>query len=222
MFIFESILAIIAPHVCIECGREGRLLCIGCQRKLDPTIEVCYRCRRISRDGKTCKSCRSSSKLVSVKAFTTYKGTARQLVWKLKFDRARAAGEEIGGMVTGLVKGLPENTIIVHVPTATSRVRKRGYDQSAIIARQLSRRTKLRYAPLLSRRGQHKQVGSTGMQRRKKMDHAFAIRRPMLAKDAHVLLVDDVITTGATLEAAAKTLKYAGAKKVEAIVFARA
>ncbi len=221
MSFIEHILASIAPHICEGCEVEGVLLCANCVATLEPSIEMCYQCRKFSQDGKTCKSCRSQSKLVRVIALTSYNGLAKQLVWRLKFKRARAAGDEIGRLLATFVTDL-DDALVVHVPTATSRVRRRGYDQSAVIARRLAKQRKWRYYPLLSRRGQHKQVGASGTVRRARMEHAFQVRRPALAAGRTILLVDDVITTGTTLEAAAKTLKAAGAKRVEAVVFARA
>lgn len=191
---------------------------------LEPDVSQCYRCRKVNLDGRTCASCRSQTKLSRVRAFTSYKVLAKQLVWRLKFQRARAAGAEIGRLLAPILADeyLPENTLVVHIPTATSRVRRRGYDQAALIARELARCSSLPYRPLLSRSGQHKQVGANRAQRKSQLEKAFHIRRPQAIRGKNVLLVDDVLTTGATLEAAANVLRQAGAKRVEAVVFARA
>lgn len=191
---------------------------------LEPDVPQCYRCRAVNLDGRTCRSCRSQAKVFRVRAFTSYKVLAKRLVWRLKFQRAGAAGAEIGRMLAPLLSEdfLPEDMVIVHIPTATSRVRRRGYDQAALIARELARCSGAPYRPLLSRSGQHKQVGASREKRKSQLEQAFQVRRPRHAQGKHIVLVDDVVTTGATLEAAANVLKQAGAKRVEAIVFARA
>jgi predicted amidophosphoribosyltransferase len=80
---------------------------------------------------------------------------------------------------------------------------------------------KMRHASLLARYGQTRQVGATRQKRQQQVDNMFAVRKPELIKDAHILLIDDILTTGASLEAAAKILKAAGAKQVDAAVFAQ-
>src|SRR5690606_4610832 len=104
----------------------------------------------------------------------------------------------------------------------TGHVRMRGFDHARRIASGLSRHTGLRHVPALARLGQHRQVGSRRQERLVSLDGAFRLRHGYLVRDARVLLVDDVLTTGATLEAAARTLKAAGAASVDAAVFARA
>jgi ComF family protein len=112
--------------------------------------------------------------------------------------------------------------MLVHVPTAAVRVRQRGYDQAELLTRELSRLTGLPQRYLLARSGSSRQVGASRAERVLHLSDAFRVRRPELVAGKRILLVDDVLTTGATIEAAARTLKKAGAARVDAIVFAQA
>lgn len=188
---------------------------------LAPLPPRCYRCKSLESDYKTCTACRRQSSLSSVRPATQYKDVAKDIVWKFKFSGAQSAAKDLASAMAPL---LPENpdSIIVYAPTATSHVRKRGYDQARLLAREIAKVSERRCLPALARAGQARQVGATREQRKIQMDSAFRVRMPLLVKDAHIVLVDDVLTTGATLEAAAKTLKAAGAKRIDAIVFAQA
>lgn len=114
-----------------------------------------------------------------------------------------------------------DDALIVPIPTATIRLRRRGYDHTRLLARQLSRLLGLPYATALARLGQSRQVGTKRTERISQLAGAFYVKNAGLIKGAHILLVDDVVTTGATLEEAARTLKRAGAKTVDAAVFAQ-
>lgn len=100
-------------------------------------------------------------------------------------------------------------------------MRERGYDQAKLLARKLAREARLPYADCLARSGQAHQVGSNRSQRLSQLSDAFRITKPRTVQNAYILLVDDVLTTGATLEAAAKVLHATGASSVDAVVFAR-
>jgi ComF family protein len=219
--LLDTILSTIAPHECLNCNAEGKLLCDSCTRLLDSVPEACYRCRKLSDGGKTCKSCRSSSDLFIVRAATVYEGLAKELVWQLKFQGAQAAAREIADQMTYLIPHAPE-VLLVPVPTATSRIRRRGYDQATLIAKALAVKTGARYVPALRRSGQHHQLGSSRTQRVTQLQHAYRCIRPKEVAGKHIILIDDVLTTGATLEAAARTIKATGAKRVSAVVYARA
>ncbi len=217
MRVIEHILSTIAPHECIQCGSEGDLLCQACSQGLLSVPERCYRCLRSSIGFRTCQACRRQSALYSVRPVTVYNDVAKELIHKLKFEHARAAVVPI----TDLMRfDLPQTAVLTHVPTATSRVRQRGYDQSLLIARQLARHTGLSYVPLLTRLGQQRQVGKNRAERHTQMQELFLVRKKQIPKQ--IILVDDVITTGATLEACAHKLKEAGAQQVSAVVFAAA
>ena len=118
-----------------------------------------------------------------------------------------------------------EDHVITYVPTSSAHRRRRGYDQAELLARALAGRTGLAFAHLLERRRQKRtQVSLHPQQRMANVRDAFSLRpgggQPSGNRD--VLLVDDVLTTGATARAAAETLARAGVRRVALVTFARA
>ena len=220
MSLFDKLLSLLAPHECLGCGAQGDLICNDCATKLPTITERCYRCRRLSSNNLTCSKCRKQSKLTCVKVSTIYSGLAKDLVWKLKFSGAQAAAKSMANIMSQQIES-SRNMIIVPVPTATSRVRQRGYDQAVLLAKELAKQTGLKYVSCLSRTNQAHQVGAGRSQRIKQLSDAFRATKLELIADAQILIIDDVITTGATLESAALILKKAGAKRVDALVFAQ-
>lgn len=220
MSLLDSLLATFAPHECLGCGREPGLLCGDCRLLFGQLPERCYRCKKLSAGNRTCSSCRSSSALHTVQAVTAYEYIAKDLVWRLKFHGTQAAAREMARL---MAPHLPAaEAVLVHVPTASSRVRQRGYDQARLLTRELTCRNGLERASLLARIGQHHQVGASREQRITQLAGAFRAANAAKVRGMHIILVDDVLTTGATLEAAAKVLKAAGARRVDGLVFAQA
>jgi ComF family protein len=116
---------------------------------------------------------------------------------------------------------LHTGTLIVPIPTAISRIRQRGYDQTVLLARALSRQGHLLRADVLVRVSRSRQVGANRQKRLAQLRNSFIVSGNELVRKADILLIDDVVTTGATLETAATVLKKAGAKSVSAVVFAQ-
>lgn len=218
--LLNTLLSHIAPHECLGCRQEGSLLCDLCSQQLKALPERCYRCHRVSPGGRTCQQCRRHTDLFAVRPYTSYEGLAKQLVWQLKFDGAQDAARDLARLLA--VGPLPEQAVLVPVPTASSRVRQRGYDQARLIARGVAVETGVTYADCLKRLGQHHQVGAGRAQRVTQLKGAYRCARPKSVQGAHIVLIDDVLTTGATLEAAAAVIRAAGAKRVSALVFAQA
>lgn len=218
----DKLTSYIAPHECFACGVEGAPLCTSCTQLLPEIIPQCYRCHRTDAGSKTCKSCRKYASLQNVWIRTPYEGFSEELVKSLKFNRALQSAEVIAfSLYEQFAVHFPAETIFVPVPTASSRVRQRGYDQSVLVAKFMSKNTGLPCLQALVRSSQVRQTGSSRKQRLEQVENIFHIRHAVPASK-HVVLVDDVLTTGATLESAAKTLKKIGARKISAVVFARA
>ncbi len=227
MKIFDSLLSLVAPHDCLGCGAEGNLLCVDCRACLAPAVPRCYKCHTTSPGFTTCPACRAASSLTVVRPAVKYQASAKDLIWKLKFGRGQGAAAEAADIICQRLGLLPRKLsgatiVITHAPTATSRVRQRGYDQAQLIALSLSRELGLPYRRLLARRGHQKQIGASKARRALQLSGAFHAVYPARIRGAHVIVVDDVITTGATLEAAATALLAAGARRVDAIVLAQA
>jgi ComF family protein len=220
MSLADDLIAFFAPHCCLGCGAEGSLLCERCSAALPTVPERCYRCRKLSADWRTCSSCHGQSRLRSVTVTTVYDGLAKKLAWRLKFHGAQAAATQMAQRIVNRLQCSPDS-YVVPVPTATSRVRQRGYDQAKLIARAVARQTGLPYLDCLRRSGQMQQVGASRRLRRLQLSQAFRARRVSAVRGASVILIDDIVTTGATLEAAAGTLRAAGARHVDAAVYAQ-
>ncbi len=127
-------------------------------------------------------------------------------------------------MLTGLQRNLSEYDAIVPVPLHVARLRWRGFNQAALLARPLARRCRLPMETLALRRIRPTtpQVGLGQVERRRNIAGAFAIRRRSSIVGRRILLIDDVYTTGATVEECARVLLEGGARLADVAVLARA
>ncbi len=151
----------------------------------------------------------------------SYNTELKELIFAMKYGRCRAAARECGALLAKIIGYLPPGTLITHLPTASQRVRQRGFDQAALIAESLAKSLRCRYIPLLSRVSQVDQIGKNRIERQKQMQGSFACKSQDQLQGKTVLLVDDVITTGASIEAAAYVLRKHGAAHVDVAVIAR-
>lgn len=140
----------------------------------------------------------------------------------MKYRRNRAYAREFGVLLADAVGYLPAQTIVTHLPTASKRIRQRGFDQAALIAESFAKQLQLSYAPLLYRTTQVDQIGKNRRERLAQMQSSFALHGSKTAVvGSTITLIDDVITTGASIEAAATMLRKNGAIHVDAAVVAR-
>ena len=225
MSVLESLVGLIAPPDCLACGTEGSALCRECSAiYIQPFGERCWRCNRLSPDSRTCVSCRHLGGPTSVWISTNYEQMAQKLVRKYKFGHLRVAAEPIAEIMANTIKNSNRDGfdyLVVPVPTATSRIRERGFGHSELLAKTIATKLKLPYSPALRRLGQSRQLGSKREDRLTQLSDSFAVKSPKRIQGQCILLVDDVLTTGGTLISSAKTLRAAGASRVDALLFAK-
>ncbi len=219
-----ELVAIAVPPRCAACGAPGRraadVLCGACRCAL-PWLPAgrCERCALPLPCGRRCPA--AGAPFEAAWAAVAYEGAAQDALHALKFAGARPlAGVMAAQIAAGAPPGLLARGAIVAVPAHPGRRRARGYDPAQLIARALARRTGLPLREVLRRDGGAvRQVGAPRHVRRApgRLRIAALGRAPAI-----VVLVDDVHTTGATLEACAAALRGAGAQRVAAITWARA
>lgn len=214
------------PPSCFLCGGgvEGlEPLCPACRGDL-PRWEgaVCAVCGIGIEEGlDLCRSCAVEGRSYAwARSAGPYEGGLRRLVVALKYEGERALARPLGELVAGLSEP-EEGTIVTPVPPDPKRLRERGYHPAELLARQVARRLGLPYRKLLLKiRPSPPQVGRPWEDRRRAMQGLFAARIP--GRGEPVLVVDDVITSGATAEEAARALGEAGFGEVGVLACAHA
>jgi len=191
-------------------------LCAACGRSCRPGAVVCTRCaRRLA----TSEPLAGNGPHGLDRAWSSapHEGVARDLVAALKFRRLLPVAEAMAERIQWLAPASLLSGTIVPVPTATLRSLRRGFDPAAEIAAALAAGTGMAVSACLRRSGGGRQVGR---RRADRLGHPPQVRACGEVPRS-VLLVDDVLTTGATLSACARALRGAGAVRVVAVTFTR-
>jgi predicted amidophosphoribosyltransferase len=205
MKLLQAVTAAIVPPLCAACGRSCR-----------PEATLCTRCSRRLAEADPLEGSGAQG-LDRAWSSAPHEDVARDLVTALKFRRLLSVADLVADRIQWLAPGTILSGTIVPVPTAPLRSALRGFDPAAEIAEALAQRTELPLSACLARRGGGRQVGKRRAQR---IGHPPLIHTREKVPGS-VLLIDDVLTTGATLSACARALRQSGAIRVVAITFTR-
>lgn len=217
------LMRLLVPLCCTGCGREGTALCQSCGTAWRLRAQQCAGCGVVSWQGRTCEKCGGHKnsgvdQLAGVGVALHYDGPVKQAVLDLKFKALRWAAPDLARFFDEV---WPPETfdVITSVPISPERYRERGYNQSELLARALSRRSGIPYRPLLARRSGEHQLGLSRSERLRQVGGVFYTLSGRVA--SRVLVADDVVTTGATLNECARVLRVAGVSKVWGLALAR-
>ena len=247
--LLHPLLALVLPSACALCAQEllGSLwgsLCSDCWRSLKRwTGALCSRCGlpltgSVDVPHPLCAVCRRNEPHFDLaRSYGVYAGALRGAVLEVKFHQRERLGLRLGELLFDCwrplesVVGLAAPALIVPVPLHNSRERERGYNQAGLLARGLARA--LKRSPggsqavfaancLVRKHATPPQSGLSLRGRQENVRGVFGVSDPRRLRQRDVILVDDVMTTGATASACAAALKYAGAGRVLVLTLARA
>ncbi|MFH1910317.1 MAG: ComF family protein [bacterium] len=213
--IFDALSDFVFPKSCALCPNHGEIVCKDCENKLERAIPRCIVCSRNNILGRTCPSCqKKNAPKLTVSIFSYQKG-AKNLIKSFKYEDITSLKGFFAKRLADIIKNLPDykDYTIVPIPLASSRKRFRGYNQSELLTREASKILKLPFCKALKRveLRQPQALSASKLQRMKNIKGVFISAGQSPEK---VLLLDDVITTGATMREAAKILKRAGAQEI--------
>ncbi len=222
----EMALALLFPQHCLGCGKEGNFFCSSCNNSLPRIIPpLCPLCGRPQSSGILCPGCVSwQAGIDGIRSPFRFDGVMREAVHQLKYRHLRVLAVPLARLLNDyLVTSPVPGEVLVPVPLHRRRLRERGYNQSGLLARELGKLSSLPVMDncLVREKPTPPQARTkTVAERQSNVASAFTCRDDRL-RNKQVLLIDDVATSGATLDACARALKAGGAAAVWGLALAR-
>jgi len=214
----DRMLAMVAPHLCSGCGKIGTLLCERCKEHIvTRPFTSCIDCRKVTPVGICIKHHKSYQRAWVVGERKT---TLQRLIGGFKFQNMKVAAYDLAALLDERLPTLPSNTILIPIPTAPAHKRERGYDHMLLIAQSLSVLRHLPIQQLITRANVATQHHSNREQRIEQSLSAFIVKGSVDPL-AHYVVLDDIITTGSTIDQATQLLRNAGAQMISVAALAR-
>lgn len=216
----DKLFSFIAPHHCLKCGDTGPVLCTCCQNYiLDEPYRKCIFCGMPTTNDNLCQH--HNLPYQRAWCLAARQDEIKQLIDIYKFKGVKSGHRDLGGMLADSLPHLPQDTVVVPVPTAPKNIRIRGYDHMLLVARQFAVLRDLDMVPVLARQSNATQHFAKSAAERRKQAGGFFKAKTITDPNRPHLIIDDIFTTGSTVEAAANKLQESGVKEVWVAVIAR-
>jgi ComF family protein len=222
----RAALDLLFPKWCVGCGKEGEFICRSCREHLVRVRPpLCPQCGKPQPTGTLCPSCLNwQADIDGIRSPFQFEGVIREAILQLKYRNLRALSETLAELLGDYLTAHPlPGEVLVPVPIHPKRLIERGYNQSSLLVQKLGKLVRLPVVDKSLIRQRHalpQTQTKTVAERRNNVAGAFTCRDQRL-KGRQILLIDDVATSGATLNACAEALKAAGATSVWGLTLAR-
>ncbi|MDO8886576.1 ComF family protein [Candidatus Oleimmundimicrobium sp.] len=222
---FKGFLDLFYPARCRACGAFSKnLLCPDCLDSfslIQPPI--CKRCGKpCSMEVDDCRECKNKFKFSVARSLGLYEGNLRTAIHKFKYKNARGLAATFAEMMTGLANDFNNVDLITNVPLSRKKELYRGYNQAHLLAQEIAKRTDLICEATLRRVAEEVDQTKLSLKERKQnVKGAFVFNGNKNITGKSLLLIDDVFTTGSTVNECGKVLLKAGAKNLSVLTIAR-
>lgn len=229
MFLLNFLLDLFFPIYCLGCEREKIWLCENCFKKIPLNSKSeCPFCQKPSFFGRTCQKCQNKNLNGLIIASDYQNELLKKIIFSFKYKFIKELSSYLGELLISALKNHPlissiESFVIIPVPLHWRRKKWRGFNQSELLAKKIEEYFSIPlFEKILIRKKHTKpQVKLKEKERKENIKNAFTIENPCAILNKKIILIDDVSTTGATLEECSKVLKKAGAKEIWGLVLAR-
>lgn len=228
--VYKTVKEYLFPVFCLSCDAEGKWVCDSCMQYVQVNIQqFCPRCHKKTERGEACNACHTSSTLLQHIAVLPYEEAALigKLIHVFKYQYAEEVRQVIDTIIVDFVSQHPNIFAhidsIIPIPLHKKRFAERGFNQATYIANALSQVLHIpsQGGALVRLRNTPHQARLDRAERMKNVTNAFYVKEPADIGGMHIVLVDDVYTTGATMQSAAHMLLDAGAASVSGCTLAR-
>ena len=229
--ILEATLNLLYPKICLGCSNPGAYICATCLHKSSNInlIQKCHVCGNEARLGLTHRDCKDKSYLDGLIYPLVYNKLIRTAIVEGKYNLVSDIFTDFAKVITQYLQSFYKlsatDSIITFVPLNKFKQRLRGFNQADLIARKVAFSLGIECSNILERTMNTKtQVGMHEFERQSNLKNVFQVKKllgPEVLAGKHIYLIDDIYTTGTTMNECARVLKQGGAQSVTGVVFAK-
>lgn len=211
--LLSLLLEILFPKHCIVCKHQSKYICLRCQKGLQNYLPECYICRRLSNGSLTHPNCQKEVKIDDIKIIWKYNNIAKELLKAYKYSKIKSLSNDIHSLIIPHIRLTKETKkILVQIPLHISKENLRGFNQLQPICIQLKKKYNAEFYPdlLVRNIATQKQAGLNYSERSKNVNNIFSVNAKyieIIKNFEHLIIIDDVLTSGATMESAARSLR---------------